>query len=145
MSAPPGRRWRLVYDGACGFCRWITARILRLDRRGRIAAIALDDPAIPGLLPHLTQGERAASWHLVAPDGTVRSAGAAVPALLRLLPGGALIAWLPAAAPRTTDRLYRSLARRRGTLGVWLGEERCDVVPGAARRADGLPGDGPKG
>jgi predicted DCC family thiol-disulfide oxidoreductase YuxK len=130
MTASAADRWQLVYDGACGFCRWITARILRIDRRGRLAPIALADPAIPRILAHLTPDERAASWHLVAPDGAVRSAGAAVPALLRLLPGGRLIAWLPAAAPRTTDRLYRWLARRRGTLGVWLGEERCEVVPG---------------
>jgi predicted DCC family thiol-disulfide oxidoreductase YuxK len=129
MSAA-GDRWRLVYDGACGFCRWITARILRIDRRHRLTAIALADPAIPTLLAHLTEDERAASWHLVAPDGRVWSAGAAVPVLLRLLPGGSLVAWLPAAAPRTTDRLYRWLARRRGTFGVWLGEERCEVVPG---------------
>lgn len=135
MSASTDGRSLLVYDGACGFCRWITARILRADRRGRLAPIALTDPAIPRLLAHLTEDERAASWHLVAPDGTVRSAGAAVPALLRLLPGGALVAWLPAAAPRTTDRCYRWLARHRGTFGVWLGEERCEVVPrGSAER-----------
>lgn len=130
MTASAGDRWLLVYDGACGFCRWITARILRIDRRGRLAPIALADPAIPRILAHLTADERAASWHLVAPDGTVRSAGAAVPGLLRLLPGGRLIAWIPAAAPRTTDRCYRWLARRRGTFGVWLGEERCEVLPG---------------
>ena len=31
-----------------------------------------------------------ASWHLVAPDGTIVSGGAAFEPLLRLLPGGVL-------------------------------------------------------
>ncbi|MFM7718950.1 MAG: thiol-disulfide oxidoreductase DCC family protein [Actinomycetota bacterium] len=123
-------RHRLVYDDACGFCRWSAARILRWDRRGRLAPLALSDPSIPALLPHRTPEERAASWHLVAPDGTARSAGAAVAPLLRLLPGGWLVAWLPAATPRTTERLYRWVARHRATFGAWLGENRCEVVPG---------------
>ena len=123
-------RHRLVFDDACGFCRWSAARILRWDRRGRLEPVGLSDASIPSLLPGLSAEERASSWHLVAPDGTVRSAGAAVAPLLRLLPYGRLVAWLPAATPRTTERLYRAVARRRATFGAWLGEERCGVVPG---------------
>lgn len=84
---------------------------------------------IPELLAGLSDPERAGSWHLVSPGGTVTSAGAAVAPLLRLLPGGRLIAWIPAAMPKTTERLYRWVARNRATLGEWLGEQRCDVVP----------------
>ena len=68
-------RTALVYDGACGFCRWSAARILRADRDGRLRPVPLADPEIATLLAGLSPEERASSWHLVAPDGTVRSAG----------------------------------------------------------------------
>lgn len=126
-------RWRLVYDDHCGFCRWSAARILRWDRwrrAGRLTPIGLSDPLTNDLLEGLTPEERAASWHLVSPAGEVLSAGAAVAPLLRLLPAGWTIAWLPAAAPRTTSRLYGFVARHRATFGALLGQERCEVVPG---------------
>ena len=123
-------RWALVYDGACGFCRWSATRILRADRRGNLRPVPLADPEIATLLADLTPEERAASWHLVAPDGAVRSAGDAVAPLLRLLPRLRWLAWFPGATPRLTDRAYRFVARHRATIGAWLGEERCDVVPG---------------
>ena len=123
-------RTALVYDGACGFCRWSAARILRADRDGRLRPVPLADPEIATLLAGLSPEERASSWHLVAPDGTVRSAGAAVSPLLGLLPRLRWLAWLPAATPRLTERAYRFVARHRATIGAMLGEERCDVVPG---------------
>lgn len=123
-------RWALVYDGACGFCRWSAARVLRLDRRGRLRAVPLADPSIPSLLATVAEPDRATSWHLVSPEGVVRSAGAAVAPLLRLLPALRWLAWLPAATPRLTERAYRWVARNRASIGAFLGEERCDVVPG---------------
>jgi predicted DCC family thiol-disulfide oxidoreductase YuxK len=57
-----------------------------------------------------------ASWHLVTKDGRVYSAGAALPPLLRLLPGGRPLAALAAAFPRLTERGYRHVARTRGPV-----------------------------
>ena len=122
-------RWKVVYDDACGFCRWVTARILRWDRRGALEAVALSDPRIPTLLADVPVGLRPESWHLVAPGGGARSAGAAAGPLLRLLPGGRPLAWIVEAMPGVTERAYRWVARNRGTFGRMLGEERCSTVP----------------
>ena len=73
---------------------------------------------------------RDGSWHLAARDGRVVSAGAAVPFLLRELPGGGPLARVAGAFPRTTDRVYRAVARRREALGRVLHVDRvhaCDV------------------
>jgi hypothetical protein len=74
---------------------------------------------------------RMASWHLVTLDGERRSAGAAVPPLMRVLPGGRPIAALAARFPRMTERAYRWVAEHRSPLGR--------LVPASTlRRADRL-------
>jgi predicted DCC family thiol-disulfide oxidoreductase YuxK len=75
--------------------------------------------------------ERMASWHLAAPDGQVRSAGAAAAPLLRLLPGGRPPAGLFERLPAATDRGYRWVAHHRS----WFGRP---LTTGAKRRADAL-------
>ncbi len=91
--------------------------------------MALDAAEAAALVADLTPEQRAASWHLVSPDGRRWSAGAAAPPLLRLLPGGRLPAAALAAAPRATERAYRWVADHRS----WLGR----LIPDRAkRRAD---------
>jgi predicted DCC family thiol-disulfide oxidoreductase YuxK len=122
-------RATFLYDEDCGFCRWGTGKLLAWDRRGRLRAVPLQDPEAELLLPGLERERRMASWHLVTPDGRIRSAGGAVAPLLHLLPGGAPLAVLAEAFPRTTDRLYDWTARHRGDLGALLGARRCAVDP----------------
>ena len=110
-------RWRLLYDADCGFCRWSLAKVLAGDRRHRLRPVALGTEEANALLAELTPAERAASWHLISPDGRRWSAGAAAPPLLRLLPGGRGPAALLAAAPRLTERAYRWVADHRSQLG----------------------------
>jgi predicted DCC family thiol-disulfide oxidoreductase YuxK len=69
-----------------------------------------------------------ASWHLIC-EGRRYSAGAALPPLLRLLPGGAPLARLAAATPRLSERAYAFVARHRGAFGRLIAQ-------GARRRAD---------
>jgi predicted DCC family thiol-disulfide oxidoreductase YuxK len=126
--APRSYKWTLLYDANCGFCKWSLARVLKLDRRRNIKPVALGTPEADERLADLAASERAASWHLVAPDGTRYSAGAAAPPLLRILPGGRLPAALLAAAPTLTERAYRWVANHRGKLGRAL-------PPHAKRRA----------
>jgi predicted DCC family thiol-disulfide oxidoreductase YuxK len=57
-----------------------------------------------------------ASWHLVSAEGVRRSRGAALVALLRLLPGGGVPADVLARMPGATDRGYRWVAEHREQL-----------------------------
>jgi predicted DCC family thiol-disulfide oxidoreductase YuxK len=119
----------VLYDEDCGFCRWSLDRLLRWDRRGRLRAAPIQSEEGDRLLAELEPEDRLASWHLIAPDGRRSSGGAAAAPLARLLPAGAPVAFLAETFPRTTDRLYRWVARHRDELGRRLGEEACAVDP----------------
>jgi predicted DCC family thiol-disulfide oxidoreductase YuxK len=119
----------VLYDADCGLCRWATDRIVRWDRKGRLRAVPLQASEADRLLGSMDPARRTTSWHLVSPDGVVRSAGAAVPPLLRLLPGGRPLAAAAERLPRTTDRAYAWIVRHRTELGRMLGQRRCAVDP----------------
>ena len=121
MTAHP-----ILYDPDCGFCRVCVALVLRWDRHGRLRPVALTDPEADRPLAGMPEDERMASWHLVTPDGAVRSAGAAFSPLFRLLPGGAPLAGLAERFPRLAERGYRWVADHRSLLGR--------ALPASARR-----------
>jgi predicted DCC family thiol-disulfide oxidoreductase YuxK len=123
----------VLYDEDCGFCRWATGKLLAWDRRCGLRAVPLQGPEAERLLPGMDWERRLASWHLVTPDGRVRSAGRAVAPLLRLLPGGTPLAVLAETFPRTTDHLYDWTSRHRGRLGAFLGAQRSAVDPARRR------------
>src|SRR5919206_2240432 len=108
-------RATLLYDEDCGFCRWATARLLAWDRGGAVRAVPIQGPEGARLLASVPPERRLQSWHLVTGEGTLHSGGAAIAPLARLLPLGAPVAALAAPAPRTTERMYRAVARHRGT------------------------------
>jgi predicted DCC family thiol-disulfide oxidoreductase YuxK len=113
-------RWTVLYDADCGFCNWALSALLRWDRGGRLRPVALGRPEADRLLHDLTPDERTASWHLISPTGERRSGGAALPPLLRTLPGGRVPAAVFGRAPRLTDRGYRWVAEHRAELSRWL-------------------------
>jgi predicted DCC family thiol-disulfide oxidoreductase YuxK len=123
---PCERRWVVLYDADCGFCKWLLAGLLRWDRGLRLRPVALQRPEADELLADLTPAERMASWHLISSTGARRSGGSAVSPLLRLLPGGRA----PAAAferfPGLTERGYRWVAEHRSKLS--------SLVPTMAKR-----------
>lgn len=123
-------RTTVLYDGDCGLCRWSADRLRRRDRHGRLRFVALQAPEARDLLPGLSDHARFASWHVLDRAGDVRSAGAAVPVVLRLLPGGRPLAAVAARFPRATERAYRVIADRRDLLGRLLGPEACAADPG---------------
>jgi predicted DCC family thiol-disulfide oxidoreductase YuxK len=110
------RRWAVLYDADCGFCKWLLAGLLRWDRAARLQPIALQRSAADNLLRELTPAERMASWHLISPTGERRSGGEAVAPVLRLLPGGRLPAAGLARFSRLTDCAYRWIAEHRSQL-----------------------------
>jgi predicted DCC family thiol-disulfide oxidoreductase YuxK len=110
------RRAVLLYDRECRFCRWSLRLVLAWDRRGRVRALALQEPEAARLLAGVPEERRMESWHLVAPGGQLNSAGRAVAPLLDLLPRARLPAALARAFPGATDRAYRFVADHRATL-----------------------------
>ena len=116
MSGAPDHA--ILYDDDCGFCKRCLDRVMRIDRRGALRAVSIQSPEGQGLLEAggVAESVRLDSWHLVAPDGTVASAGAAGPALLRLLPHGSAAAALLAAFPAATESAYSWIASHRETL-----------------------------
>jgi predicted DCC family thiol-disulfide oxidoreductase YuxK len=123
------RRATVLFDGDCGLCRWSAERLRRWDRVGAIAFATLDSAVADELLAGMDRETRFASWHLVDDDRRVWSAGAAIPAILRILPGGAPLAWLASISPGLTERAYRTVSRHRVRLGRLLGRQACAVDP----------------
>jgi predicted DCC family thiol-disulfide oxidoreductase YuxK len=119
----------VLYDRDCGFCRWCVSKLLAWDRRRRLRPVAIQDPEGQRLLEGIPDVDRLASWHLIDEDGSVHSAGAGFPPLLRELPGGSRLAAVAARAPGPLDRGYRLVARNRSRLGPLLSD-------GAKQRAD---------
>jgi predicted DCC family thiol-disulfide oxidoreductase YuxK len=113
-------RWTVLYDGDCGFCKWLLAGFLRWDRAGRLRPVALQRPEAAERLADLDPDERMASWHLISPAGERRSGGDAIAPLLRELPGGGAPAAAFARFPKLTDRAYRWVAEHRTPLSKWV-------------------------
>ena len=111
--AAQGQHWLVLYDGDCGFCKWLLAGLLRFDRAERLRPLALQRPEAGALLADLDPAERMASMHLVSPEGARTSGGAALPSLLRLLRGGRLPAVVFGYFPRLTSAGYRWVAAHR--------------------------------
>jgi predicted DCC family thiol-disulfide oxidoreductase YuxK len=119
----------LLYDSDCGFCRWSLGKVLAWDRRGAIRPVSLQSKEAEQLLAGTSEERRFASWHLVEPGGELRSAGAGIAPLLRLLPGGRPLARIAASTPGAMERGYRWIAGHRSLWGKL-------VTDGAKRRAD---------
>ena len=121
----------VLYDAECGFCRLAVRWLLRLDRRRCLRPVAIQGAESQSLLSELPEEERIESAHLLAPDGTLHSGGAAAAPLAELLPGGSIAARLFSRFPSQTDHAYRWVARHRvlfGRFGI-----RTDSQPGVDR------------
>ena len=125
----------LLYDADCGFCRWSVDRIRRWDRRGSLRFVAIQSAEGDALLGDMDHERKMASWHLVAEDGVVRSAGAGVAPLFALLPAGMPLSVMARAFPKGADLLYRLVASNRDRLGRLLGNQACSVDPAAQSRS----------
>jgi predicted DCC family thiol-disulfide oxidoreductase YuxK len=110
------KRWTLLYDADCGFCKWIVSGVLAWDRHNRLVPRALQSPQAQALLSDLSPEQRLASVHLISPDGERLSAGSVPAPMLRLLPGGTIPALGMARLPRLTSRAYDWVANHRSQL-----------------------------
>jgi len=111
------RRATVLYDRDCGLCRTVMGAVLACDRRRRLRPVALQDPEARELLPGLSEEERMASFHLVEPDRSMHSAGAALARLPDYLPGGSPLAGAAQRRPALIERAYGLVAGNRDCLG----------------------------
>jgi predicted DCC family thiol-disulfide oxidoreductase YuxK len=122
----PDWRLKLLYDGACPFCRREVEWLKRHDREGKLA---MEDIAAPGFDPAqygLTQQEVMGVLHGILPDGRVVQRLEAIHEAYRAVGLGWLVA--PIRLPvvhAVLDRLYGVFAHNRVRLGRWFGRN-CD-------------------
>jgi predicted DCC family thiol-disulfide oxidoreductase YuxK len=100
----------VLYDEGCDFCTRLAAR---LAGRPKITVAPIGSTTGSLMLRDLSPAERYASVHVVDAFGRRRSAGGALPQLLRRLPGGRLVAAVCEALPGPTEHAYRLVARNR--------------------------------
>jgi predicted DCC family thiol-disulfide oxidoreductase YuxK len=110
----------ILYDADCGFCRWGVDKILAWDRHRALRAVPIQSEEGARLLTGVPRSRWLESWHLASPTGEVRSAGAAMAPLARMLPGGRPLAFLFRRFPRMTDRGYDYVAAHRDRFGRLL-------------------------
>jgi predicted DCC family thiol-disulfide oxidoreductase YuxK len=119
----------VLYDRDCGFCRATIRALAAWDRAGALRPLPLQSAEAEALTPWMDAERRAASAHVVLPDGEVRSAGAVAAPVLRELPGGAPFAALAERLPTLTDRGYRLVSGNRARLS--------SLVPSRLKRRSG--------
>jgi predicted DCC family thiol-disulfide oxidoreductase YuxK len=120
----------VLYDGACRFCRWCVAMILRWDREHRLNPVEIQSPYGQLLLSAVPPVERLRSAHVALADGEILSGAIAAPALLRVLPLGGGFAAIVSAVMPLNAALYRVVAKSRGRVGRMLPESWCDSADG---------------
>ena len=76
----------VIYDGQCKFCRKSRELIGRLDLRGRLSFMRLEDEDVYRRFPSLDRNECKRELKIVLEDGRVLGGGEALIALWSLLP-----------------------------------------------------------
>jgi predicted DCC family thiol-disulfide oxidoreductase YuxK len=105
----------VIYDGQCPLCRNAVRRLNRIDRRGRLAFLPLQDPEVGMRFPDLRQEELQSQLHVIDKNGRPQRGAMAVRYLSRRLPGLWVLAPLlhiPGSGP-FWRWLYGQVARRR--------------------------------
>ncbi len=116
-----GRRALLLYDGRCGLCLSLVARLRRLDRDGLLEVKDLHDPQVPLLHPEIDPRRASERMQLIRPEGGAPLEGYdAARWIAERLPGPrrwAFLGKLPGAS-WIGRRIYDRVARRRRTAGA---------------------------
>jgi predicted DCC family thiol-disulfide oxidoreductase YuxK len=120
----PASAERLVvlFDRDCGLCQWTVRKLQRLDRGVHLDLVALQDaPEASDPVVRDVAREHALerALHVVHRDGRVAVGGAAVLAILEVLPGGTLIrAWRDIPGSRALAGIaYSLVAGHRDAIG----------------------------
>jgi predicted DCC family thiol-disulfide oxidoreductase YuxK len=114
------RAWPILYDEDCCFCKWSLDKLLAWDRSELLRPVSIQSGEGQVLLADIPEDKRLDSFHLISPEGEIRSAGAACEPLARLLPGGTPLAVIFRTFPGLTEGAYRLVASNRNRLARLL-------------------------
>jgi predicted DCC family thiol-disulfide oxidoreductase YuxK len=117
------RRFLVLYDEECPFCRASVRGLLRLAPAGAIEAVGLRSSRAARLVPEEGAEERLEAFHLIAPTGQRWKGGAALPPLFEMLRPLRPMAWLlrrSSAAAAAADISYGWVSRHRPILAALL-------------------------
>ena len=117
LPAPDWRKPRdvVIYDGACRLCRDTARWLHRLDWRGRLTFLPLQDARVAARYPDLTVTELEKHVYIVDDKGRRHKGAGAVRYLARRLPALWVLApllHLPGSMP-LWKWLYRRISQRR--------------------------------
>ena len=115
-------RLKLLYDGACPFCRREVEWLKQRDQSGNLAVEDISDPDFDPVQYGLTAEEVMGALHGVLPDGRIVRRVEAIRLAYEAIGLGWLVA--PMRWPvvhSILDLLYRAFARNRVWLGGLLG------------------------
>jgi predicted DCC family thiol-disulfide oxidoreductase YuxK len=119
-SASVSSERRVFYDCECGFCIWMLAVVLRLDRQQRFRVSPIQQ-AREHELAAIPDDLVLASWHVMV-DGSLLSGGPALAAVASDLKATRLIGRAMAASPKATASTYHWVAAHRGRLAKLIPE-----------------------
>jgi predicted DCC family thiol-disulfide oxidoreductase YuxK len=107
-------RYILAYDSYCGPCTKFKNAVDFLDQRDKIDFISLVQADKKGLLESIPIHLRYRSFHLILPNGDVKSASEGVLELIAILSGGRVVSTLVRYLPcgkRMVRFVYRNLSK----------------------------------
>ena len=127
MSGDEAVHYTVIYDGQCGICTRLAARLGTLDSRSVFEIVPSQRADIRARYPWIPDAAYAAALQVVRDaDGRTWQGASAVEQVISELRDGWLLAWLfhiPFARP-VAERLYGWFARHRNRLGCG---EHCAV------------------
>ena len=108
-------RYILAYDTDCGSCTRFAHVVDSLDKSEIIDFISLTLADQKGLLDRISPPLRYKSFHVILPNGEVKSGSEALVELIAILPGGKIISpivnYFPGGKPFVSF-IYNSFSRR---------------------------------
>ena len=119
MTAQRDRSYTVIYDGNCGVCTRLAAKLAKLDKRAAFEIVPSQLEGLQARFPWIPANAYAESLQLVRnSDKRTWQGAAAVEEIIRGLRTGWLVSWLfmiPLARP-IADRAYRWFASHRSAL-----------------------------
>ena len=120
MTERDGPRYTVIYDGQCGVCKSLAARLVKMDAHRVFETVPSQLADVSTRFPWIPSSAYAESLQLVrASDNKTWQGAAAVEEIVRRLRAGWIVSWvfaIPFVRPMA-ERIYRWFAASRNELG----------------------------